>query len=707
MSFGFAPEELRELRAAFAEEAREHLEAIDDALASLEAAPAVNEAAAWAELLRQLHTIKGSAGAVELDDVSRSAHALEDQVVALRASAPPDAAALELLRRNIELLRRNIVLPAPPPERPTAERRADEPPEGERRRVVERRATEAIQLRVEVERVDALMDAVGELVIDRTRVARRLQELDGCTRDLAALRHGLRARARTSTDPLAARRLAELEAELAEGVGNLGRAVAGMADDADGLRRTSQVLQEGLQGVRMMSVGRLFSRAAAALAEMGRRAGKDVRLVTDGDETNVDKVLVERIGDPLMHLLRNAVAHGIESPEARAQAGKPIAGRVRLAAMQRGHQLVLEISDDGAGIDRERVRAALLASGRFSVEQAAALEGEALDRAVLEERVSTRDTADDLAGRGVGLDAVRAAIARLGGVISVVSAPGAGTRFTVRVPLATSITQALLFKVGGQVYAVPATAVIETAQIEPDAVQRGGEEGERVSVHDEVLPLVRLGALLGAPTPPSSRRWAVVVEHEGLRFAFTCDKVVGPREIVVKALGPLLAPLPLYAGATISGAGKVQLIIELSTLVAHARAGATLGTRPGDQAGRRVLVADDSRSLRESAALLLSQGGYRVDTVPDGWDAWELLQDQRFDLLITDVEMPRLDGCELTSRVRHDPDLQHMSVLVMSARTGEATRHRAIAAGADGFLAKPLRRRPLLDAVLAALSARG
>jgi CheY-like chemotaxis protein len=221
-----------------------------------------------------------------------------------------------------------------------------------------------------------------------------------------------------------------------------------------------------------------------------------------------------------------------------------------------------------------------------------------------------------------------------------------------------------------------------------------------------VLPLVRLGALLGAPTPPSSRRWAVVVEHESLRFAFTCDKVVGPREIVVKALGPLLAPLPLYAGATISGAGKVQLIIELSTLVSHARAGVTLGTRPGDLAERRVLVADDSRSLRTAAALMLSQGGYRVDTVPDGWDAWELLQDERFDLLITDVEMPRLDGCELTSRVRHHPDLGRMAVLVMSARTGEATRHRALAAGADGFLAKPLRRRPLLDAVSAALSAR-
>ena len=375
---------------------------------------------------------------------------------------------------------------------------------------------------------------------------------------------------------------------------------------------------------------------------------------------------------------------------------------------RRGDQVVIEVSDDGAGVDPQAVRAALVRAGRLSAEEAEKLPEADVLAAIFTARVSTRDAADDLAGRGLGLDAVKEAIERIGGVIGCSSAAGRGTRFTVRLPLTTAIERALLFKVGGNVYAVPASHVVETGPVAPADV-RSTPEGERMVLRGRTLPLVRLGALLGEPPPPgpSTRRSAVVLDWEGMRFGMTCDKLVGPREIVVKGLGPLLGALPLFAGATISGAGKVQLILDVATLAQHAGSPVSLGARPtGAVGGPRVLLADDSRSLRETAALLLAQGGYRVETVADGWEAWELLQDRRFDILLTDGEMPRLDGYELTAKLRRHPALRAMPVVVMTSRAAEPSRARALAAGADQFLPKPLRRKPLLDAVAEAIARR-
>ncbi|HEX2568888.1 MAG TPA: response regulator [Polyangia bacterium] len=726
--FGYSPEELALLRQAFFEEAREQLEAIaaagDGLRAAAGGAPREEVTEAVTRLLRELHTLKGSAATVELDVVAQAAHALEDRVIALRdAGRLPGPAALERLLRDCEGLRdmvHHLAAPRPLPPGPVTGRRSVRPRE-ERAGTVPAERSGRATLRVEVERVDELIDAMGEMVIARTRIARRLQELRDCARDLGAARRGLRTLlqkplseagaqgegqrlgpgSRAATADAAVR---EIEAELGHALMHLERAVGGMAEDADRLRLPSQVLQEGLQRVRMMRVGQLLRRMEAPLREMARRSDKQIEVFFEGEETRIDKSMVERVADPLLHLVRNAVAHGIETSARRRALGKPETGRIRLGATQRGSQILITVSDDGAGIDRERVRAALVRGGRMGVAAAAGLDDAAVCEAIFLPGVSTREAVDDLAGRGMGLDAVREAIVRLGGDVAVESTPGAGTRFVVRLPLTTAILQALLFKVGGQVYAVPVVSVIETAQVSAPAVERG-PAGEWITVREERLPLVRLGALLGVPPPPGApdRRWAVVVEHDELRFAITCDKVIGAREIVIKSLGPLLAPLRLFAGATISGAGKVQLILDLGTLATIARAGKELGARPRAGAVRRILVVDDSRTLREAAALLLQQGGYQVELATDGWDAWDLLQDQPFDLLLTDLEMPRIDGWELLGRIRRHPNLRDLSVLIMSSRTGEAHRQRALGLGADDFIGKPLRRRVLLDAVRAAL----
>jgi two-component system chemotaxis sensor kinase CheA len=415
-----SPDELRMLRSFFLDEATEHLEAVESALTTLEGSP--DDAVALAAMLRRLHTLKGSAGSVELDDLSRDAHAAEDRVVALREAgrAPSDTEVAELVaavgavRARVAEVVRLVHGALPPP-------RSSTPPLPRKSPVPKREITqprgEVMQIRVEVGQVDELMDAVARLLIDRTRLERRLSQLDGCVREVARVKAALRGAAGDAA------RLAEVDAELEEAVGDLERAGAGLSDDAELLGQTSRALQEGLQRVRMMEVGRLFARVATPLREMARRAGKQVELSTSGERTAIDKAVVERVVDPLLHLLRNAVAHGIERSEERVRAGKPEAGRVEIAARQRGDQIILEVADDGAGVDLERVRSALGRARHLKPAQARALGEAELTAAIFDPGISTRDEVDDLAGRGVGLDVVKEAIERLGGVIRCRSPP--------------------------------------------------------------------------------------------------------------------------------------------------------------------------------------------------------------------------------------------------------------------------------------------
>jgi chemotaxis protein histidine kinase CheA/ActR/RegA family two-component response regulator len=673
-------DELRSLRAFFLDEAEEHLETVARELAALRTRS--GESSTVTSLLRTLHTIKGSAGSVELPDVARAAHAFEDRLIELRtapttteAALPSLEAALADMRALVDASRAHVradahahAHPAPPlADDATATPRHD-------RRAVERNVSGAEQtVRVEVERIDELMDAASELVFDRTRIARRLLDVETRARAL--------------------------------GDGDLVRLVAAVHDDLEGLRRTSATLQDRIRRVRRVEIGRLFARLVQPVRELARKEKKEVTLSLDGEETEIDKALIERIAEPLLHLLRNAVAHGVEPPEVRRALGKPRQGTVAISARQSDEFVEIVVADDGQGIDLAGVRRALVAAGRVDEEAARALDETSLYAALFEPGVSTRVAADDVAGRGVGLDAVREALARMHGTVSVTSHAGQGAAFTVRLPMITVVQEGLLFKVGGQVYAVPAARVEETCDVTLADLELG--EDERLHVGDRVLPLVRLGALLGVPPPPGSnqRRAALVMNAGELRFAATCDKVIGPREIVVRSLGPLLSSLPLFAGATISGAGKVQLILDVTRLGEIAQRGVH-HDRPARALGLpRVLVVDDSRSIREAASLILGQGGYAIDAVADGWEAWELLQDRPFLALVTDLEMPRLDGWELIARVRRSPELTSMPIVVVSSRA-EATRTRVLAAGADNVVDKPLRRKALLDALDRAVSER-
>lgn len=584
------------------------------------------------------------------------------------------------------------------------------------------RADDRGVLRVDSKRIDQLMDSVGELILDRTRLERRVKSVRGVARELERARQSLGEEARalqelSRTHPeleRIARAIVSIDENLHANMQELAHATGELVDGADALKRTAAHLQTGLTRVRMSSAKSLFQTLARQLRGIARDALKKVRLRTSGEDTEFDKTVAERITDPLIQLLRNAVAHGIEPEEARVALGKNPIGEVHISAHQQGSLVVLELSDDGAGIDPAALRERFVQAGRWSRTKADLASDEEVLRAIFDAGVSTRENADHLAGRGVGLDAVRETIARLGGEIRMTSTPGKGTTFTMRLPVSAAVSQAMLFKLHHEVFAVPYVHVVETARLVSDDVLP-----ETIPIREGRIPLIDTQHLLAVGTtraePPSApANRVIVLEYAGQKFAMTCEKIIGPREIVVKDLGPLLAPLPLYGGATLSGSGKVQLILDTAALarLAYPEVPSLPSAADDEELAQsfdsedsvstvfhRALVADDSKSIREATTHFLAEAGYIVDTAEDGAAAWRMLSEGRYDLVVTDIEMPNLDGFGLIERIRGDARMAEKPVVLMTSRNSDADRRRARELAVRSFVQKPITRRKLIDAL--------
>ncbi len=705
-------------------------------------------------LFRLAHTLKGSAGAVGMTRMAQAAHALEDTLELLRRdkgdAPPPDLTdvltalrrlstlessspeAAELLREVKEQLRVATgagaagadattrlptlsLLPAthpratPPQESPlqdtsepavTLERR-DRPD----RRLGSRREEEGRMIRVNAERLDELLRSVGEIVFRRTLIERRSEELTGLVRDLNASHLSLRAAVVALRDLRGAerhvQRFSELEIEFADVLSNFERAEAGLKEETEGLRKDARYLQAGLTEIRLLSVRYLFARLRRSVREIARLEAKQVTLVVQGEDTEIDKVVAEKIADPMIQIIRNAVTHGIEPPEERLALGKPVAGTIAITATQENNFVTLEVSDDGRGIDLASIRAALIDRNLMSPEEARHAPDEEVTAAIFLPGLSTRQETTSVAGRGVGLDVVHDTISKLSGEVTVWSERSRGTRFTIRMPLSTAVTNALLFKTGGEVFCIPIRWVVETRSVGAgDVTTHRGREA--VLHRDKTIPLLRLADLLGSESRVTDRRLpTIILRHLDFEFALMVDKLIGPREIVLRELGPLLEPLDIYAAATISGSGKVQLVLDVPTLHMWASAWRTLKrptprhALPGSPS-QRILVCDDSRSIREVVSRILLAEGYTVELAHDGWDAWERMCGLPVNLLLTDLEMPRMDGYTLIEKVRKEKEFRSLPILVLSSRTGEENQRRARQAGADGFLYKPVNRRVIV-----------
>jgi chemosensory pili system protein ChpA (sensor histidine kinase/response regulator) len=741
----FDPEELAMLRQLFRSEAHDALEAVTTrVLAGGSAKPSSD---AFTEMMRVTHTLKGAAGTVGLDVMVDLTHRLESAFAALNrdstqwlpstadlivevtdglrgyldelATDPGNAEKQALrLREQIERIAKaegstpgtaisqireapvrdsmsDILAPSPNDSlsMPTMTVLSDDAEPVLDAQTMDVGLPEPKSyLRVEPERIDALMSSAGELLFDRTRIERRVQLLRTLAKDLARTRQDLRdAIARDAPGKQA---LGASESELASQAALLSQTTAALLDEIEALRRTIGELQRGLVRIRMESARNLMTHAARTLRALRRATGVRVELRTLGEETEFDKAVAEQLVDPITQLLRNAVAHGVEPPEERATRGKPLSATITIRARQDGNLLVLEISDDGRGVDTTALRDRLVETGRWSQARAQlATDADVLD--ALGTGVSVRGDADELAGRGIGLDLVRQTVARLGGEVKVSSTPGRGTTFSLRLPLSTSLAQAMLFKVAGQVYAIPAVHVAETTIVEAGA--------SMATVRGAQLPVLRLEQLLGQ-AQTTERRPGVVVNFASKTMVCTVDKIVGPREIIIKPLGPLLAPLTLYAAATISGSGKVQLILDPAQLVRRVYPDTADGPDPASTpmvlAGR-ALVVDDSRAIREAMTSMLGREGWIVDVAEDGARALQMARQLKYDLVVTDLEMPELGGFDLIARLRKDERFKTTPMVIITSRANPEHRRRARDLGVRALVAKPITRRKLLEALAA------
>jgi chemosensory pili system protein ChpA (sensor histidine kinase/response regulator) len=431
-----------------------------------------------------------------------------------------------------------------------------------------------------------------------------------------------------------------------------------------------------------------------------------VNLDIRGGAVEIDRSVLEQMAAPFEHLLRNAIVHGVEPRAERAAAGKSDTGELLVQVSQQGNEVVLQFSDDGAGLDVRRIRAKAVALGLIAGD-AELSDGQAAEL-IFAPGFSTADTLTELAGRGVGMDVVRSEAQALGGRVTIDTQAGQGTRFTIRLPLTLAVTQVVLVASAGKTYALPSTLVEQVVQVrEPDLV--AAAQAGTLDAGGQLLPFHYLPALLGEGDrfEPGLRSRPVLVLHSaGERIALQVDEVLGNREVVIKNLGPQLARVPGIAGATVLGTGDIVLILNPLALGRNAGSVgmAPAAAQPAPVQRPTVMVVDDSLTVRRVTQRLLEREGYRVALAKDGVDALAQLPEVRPDLMLVDIEMPRMDGFDLVRHVRGDPATAALPVIMITSRTADKHRNVALGLGVNAYFGKPFQEPVLLGAIAGLLN---
>jgi two-component system chemotaxis sensor kinase CheA len=711
------------LLATFSGELDEQVQTMNADLLVLESTPA--DATHLKSLFRVAHTLKGAARAAGLPVIEHACHALEGMLAEARdgkrslgdpdfallfeaADALADAAARlkagrDLLDSPIEELDIRLSGPlapgllktagtAPAPAMP-ASPRADAP---SATKATAAATASAIQLRVDTTRLEGLTAAAGQLLVAGSRVAHRVSDGDAlhemALRTSARWRQAVRelrlAAVRAGNDGASSRALHSIDQQLRKLVAETSRLSAGLAAEARSLGQAVDEVARGVHGLRM----RPFADACEALPRTARDiaavAGKEVRLEVSGAEVEADRVVVDGLREALLHLVRNAVDHGIEAPADRG--AKPRAGRVAVAAAVRGDRLVVTVTDDGAGLDRAAIRRKAKARGLDAPGDDAAL-----DQMLFAGGLSTRAEATSVSGRGVGLDLVRAAVEKVRGSLSIESTPGRGTTFTIECPPTLVTLRAVLVGTGPHLFAIPADHVVRMVRIKLDEIRQ--VEGRSVfRTESGPVPLVSLARVLGPPVTqgaPASRMPAVILASGERRAVALVDELVGEQEIVLRPPGRI-GKLPRFvSGATQLGSGRVATVLAADEVIA-----AALGLPAGDAsfafpsrpaaARHQILVVDDSITTRTLEQSILEAAGYAVRSAVDGADAWRILQEQGAELVVADVEMPRMDGFALCAAIRDSKRFKDLPVILVTALETPEHRARGLESGADAYIGK-------------------
>ncbi len=504
--------------------------------------------------------------------------------------------------------------------------------------------------------------------------------------------------------------------QLGEEIGRVERVLAGLATDldhgTDRLDAISAELREQVMRLRMVPVGGVFRKHVRTVRDLAAKLGKRARLELVGDDTELDKLLVEALDEPLMHLVRNAVDHGLETPEARIAAGKPAEGVVRLEARHKGNQVQIRVSDDGRGLDPAKLAAKALERGIITEAEAGALSEREARELVFRAGFSTAASVSEVSGRGVGMDAVRATIvAKLKGTVEIESTTGKGSAFVLELPLTLAIIQVILARASGETFAIPLDIVMRVLAVPASEVQLIADR-EVVVVRGKHVPLIRLDQVLELGSAgDGSELQLEMVDHGGNTYALVFEQLLGKREIVIKSLGVMLANVPCVAGATLL-ADRVALILDVPAILTRALAQPARGAvaREVEPASRargsaaqaaatQILLVEDSDIIREALRRLLAEAGYLVTVAVDGQHGLELARTRRFDLVSTDVVMPRMDGYELTRALRATPEYANVPIVMVTSKGERIDRVRGFDAGVDEYITKPHDRQVLLKVV--------
>lgn len=717
----------------FVEEARDRLKALSEAQLRLEQTPGNQDA--MGESMRQAHSLKGSALMLGFTDISQISHQLEDLFVAARKDPSLlDGAAfdvvfgcIDVLSTRIEQLAKGALEPidisepcnqisallAPPaaPVRgsdPVSENvtgsdpmtnnvtgshpmAADAPAPVAGARVTEMRQS----LRVPVDKLDRLTHLAPEMVVQSLKAFERHAELRRLERILSRLRDRVRE-ARVMPETADVDRGAQL-GEYADALDSLTRRMreflVNFSDDRVRLNLITEDLRQSVIELTMLPVAHVFDAFPRAVRDLARAFEKDIELTIRGRETELDKKIIEQIAEPLIHLIRNAVDHGIETPAERVRLGKPPAGQFVLSAEQQGNRILIVLRDDGCGIDPAMLRGAAVRKGIASAADVARWTPQQLLELIFQPGFSTRESATDVSGRGVGMDVVKSVVERLGGTVRIQSELNRGTTITLNLPLSLALLRVVLVEAGEELFAFPTAAVRRILQISGRDVAQLQQESV-VDIGGEMIPACPLAAMLRLPAAPEgSRQTMLVAETSEGRFAMLVDAVHEEQELVFKELRGPLRNQRTFTGAALLGNGDIVPILDVTALFDLASQGPAIGTAPAAERRAvsrrtRVLVVDDSLVAGELQKNILIAAGYEAEIAPDGAEALDCLRQKEWDLVIADVDMPRLNGFELTARLRADERFRDIPVIIVTGRDSVDDRRRGFEVGADAYVLK-------------------
>jgi chemosensory pili system protein ChpA (sensor histidine kinase/response regulator) len=731
----------------FIEEATDMLPEIGNGLRKWQLNPADTSPAQ--NLLRTLHTVKGSARMAGAMRLGQHTHDIETQIENMVHAGTSTPAAFDDLLANYDhalLLFEQLQNPSTvvPTLAATGAVASAGATSGATPGITAKlnEDANAAQARVPLVRVradilDRLVNQAGEVSISRSKLENQVSVLRSSLFDfsdnLERLRRQLREVEMQAESQIASRmsisserefdplefdrftRLQELTRMMAESVNDvasfhesLGRTIEGATVDLTVQSRLTRDLQRDLMRVRMVPFSslseRLFRVARQTAKELDKRVNLDIR----GGAVDIDRSVLEQMAAPFEHLLRNAIVHGIETRERRGASGKAETGELLIQVSQQGNEVVIQFTDDGAGLDVKRIRAKAISSGLIDA-SAALSDSEAADL-IFEPGFSTADALTELAGRGVGMDVVRSEAQALGGRVAIKSEQGLGARFTIHLPLTLAVTQVVLTTSGDKTFAVPSILVEQVLQIKEIALQQAHAAG-CIMYQGEAVTLHYLPNLLGDPEarPTTHRSCPVMILKSGAdRLAVQVDEVIGNREVVIKNIGPQLSRMIGISGATVLGSGEIVLILNPVALAGHIdhhpqlRPQAKLTPVAAPEMRARdfvIMVVDDSLTVRRVTERLLTREGYQVMLAKDGVDALEQLQETIPALMMVDIEMPRMDGFDLTRNIRGNDSTKGVPIIMITSRTADKHRNYALDLGVNAYFGKPFQEDRILAAI--------